>query len=181
VSERILTIGHSTHEWDEFVAILRAHGVQHLFDVRTMPRSRRNPQFNTDVMSEALCKVGIDYTHLKALGGLRKPRADSPNGGWRNESFRGYADHMDSPEFRQALQRLIETGRQQTVVAMCAEAVPWRCHRWLIADALTARGVKVEHILSEAQRKAHELTEFARIAGDRITYPPEQPDLFSAR
>ena len=175
----ILSIGHSTHPWDRFAAILRAHGVEHLFDVRTVPRSRRNPQFNSETMAEALPREGIAYTHLKELGGLRKPRADSPNGGWRNESFRGYADYMDSAGFRQGLERLIDAARRETVAMMCAEAVPWRCHRSLIADALAARGIAVEHILGETQRKPHTITAFARIDGDRVTYPPEQPDLFS--
>ena len=158
--------------------MLQAHGVATLVDVRSVPRSRHNPQFNREAMPGPLAAAGIAYLHMPALGGLRHPRPDSPNTGWRNLSFRGYADYMLTPAFAAALEELIalDGGRGRTA-AMCAEAVPWRCHRSLIADALTVRGVGVEHILSETVRKPHALTPFARVEGDRLTYPAEQPGL----
>lgn len=157
--------------------MLRAHNVEILVDVRTVPRSRHNPQFNSDALPAALAAAGIAYNHMPALGGLRHPRKDSPNVGWRNESFRGYADYMQTPEFAAALDRLIELGRAGRIAIMCAEAVPWRCHRSLIADALAARGVAVEHIMSETAAKPHTVTSFARIEDGRVSYPPEQPGL----
>ncbi len=173
----ILTIGHSTRTIEEFIAMLRAHGVEALVDVRTVPRSLRNPQFNSGALAGALAAAGIDYLHMPTLGGLRRPRKDSPNLAWRNESFRGYADYMQTPGFAAALDRLIEFARARRTAIMCAEAVPWRCHRSLIADALAARGVAVEHIMSEAAAKPHTVTSFARIEDGRVTYPPEQPGL----
>ena len=157
--------------------MLRAHGVETLVDVRTVPRSRRNPQFNSEALPAPLAAAGIEYVHMHALGGLRRPRKDSPNLAWRNESFRGYADYMQTPEFAAALDSLIELGRARRAAIMCAEAVPWRCHRSLIADALAARGIAVEHIMSEAAAKPHTVTSFARIEDGRVTYPPEQPGL----
>src|SRR3954469_977932 len=135
-AQTIYTIGHSTRPFDEFVALLQANGVRRVVDVRTMPRSRRNPQYNTDTLPETLGAAGIDYTHLKGLGGLRRPRRDSPNGAWRNESFRGYADYMQTPAFDSALGELLELADEEPCTLMCAEAVPWRCHRSLVADAL---------------------------------------------
>jgi uncharacterized protein (DUF488 family) len=170
----ILTIGHSTRPLDEFVELLRLNGVTLLVDVRTVPRSRRNPQFNQDSLPEALSAYDIGYLHLSELGGLRKARRDSPNGGWENASFRGYADYMQTPEFARAVERLIELAGQQQIALMCAEAVPWRCHRSLIADALVVRGVAVDHILSRTSRRPHVLRSFARVDGTRITYPPEE-------
>ena len=174
----MLTIGHSTRTLEEFAAVLRAHGVEHVVDVRTVPRSRRNPQFNREALPEALAAYGIGYTHLPSLGGLRHPHADSPNTAWRNLSFRGYADYMETPEFAAGLAELLALAGQRQVAIMCAEAVPWRCHRSLIADALLVRGVPVEDILSAARRAPHRLTPFARVEGTRITYPaveaPEQ-------
>ena len=166
----ILTIGHSTRTADEFLALLEAHGVAGLADVRTVPRSRRHPQFSADTLAAFLSAHGIEYLHLPGLGGLRKPRPDSPNGGWLNSSFRGYADHMQTPEFRVALERLISfsTGRQ--VAVMCAEALWWQCHRRLLADALVARGVEVMHILASGATQRHELTPFARIREGRVSY-----------
>ncbi len=157
--------------------MLRAHGVETLVDVRTVPRSGHNPQFNSDALPAALAAAGIEYLHMPALGGLRRPRKDSPNLAWRNESFRGYADYMQTPEFAAALDRLVELSRARRAAIMCAEAVPWRCHRSLIADALAARGIAVEHIMSEAAAKPHTVTSFARIEDGRVSYPPEQPGL----
>lgn len=173
----MLTIGHSTRALEEFIRLLKANGVRRLVDVRTVPRSRMNPQFNRETLPGALERDGIAYTHLAGLGGLRKPRQDSPNGGWRNESFRGYADYMLTPEFERALAELIALAGCEQVAIMCAEAVPWRCHRSLLADALAARGVAVAHIMGPATPQPHSITRFARIEGSRILYPPEQPRL----
>jgi uncharacterized protein (DUF488 family) len=167
----ILTIGHSTRAIETFLELLKAHGVKRLVDVRKIPRSRHNPQFNSDTLAATLHASGIAYTSVKELGGLRHPRSDSPNTGWRNLSFRGYADFMQTPEFAAALAALIEmAGREQTAI-MCAEAVPWRCHRSLIADALLVRGCAVAHILSDSEAKPHSLTSFARVRGEQIIYP----------
>ena len=157
--------------------MLQAHRVTLLVDVRKMPRSLRNPQFNRDTLPGALKAVGIDYVDIPGLGGLRRRRPDSPNGGWRNVSFQGYADYMLSPEFAHSLDDLIERARGQRAALMCAEAVPWRCHRSLIADALTVRGFLVEDIMSGKRTQVHKLTPFAHVEGTRITYPPtDQPD-----
>jgi uncharacterized protein (DUF488 family) len=172
----IRTIGHSTRPIDEFVAMLNAHGVRRLIDVRTVPRSRANPQYNLEALESRLRDAGIGYEHMKALGGLRRPRKDSPNTGWRNESFRGYADYMQTPEFASALDALIEAAAQEAVAVMCAEAVPWRCHRSLIADSLTARGYPVEHIMSAAKSDRHTMTSFARLEGTWLTYPADAID-----
>lgn len=167
----ILTIGHSTRPIDEFIELLRQHGVERLIDIRTIPRSRHNPQFNSETLTKSVADKGISYVHLKELGGLRHPRPDSINTGWRNASFRGYADYMQTAEFEEALRRLLELCEGKRCAAMCAEAVPWRCHRSLLADALVARGIPVEHILSGARRDVHSLTPFARIENGRVTYP----------
>ena len=167
----IFTIGHSTRTIGELIRLLQAHAVGHLVDVRTIPRSRYNPQFNLEGLHRSLADAGIGYTHLKGLGGLRHPRADSPNIGWRNAGFRGYADYMQTPEFEQHLGALLQLVVAQRVAIMCAEAVPWRCHRSLIADALTARGIPVEHILTDAPAKPHALTPFAVVTDSRVTYP----------
>ena len=173
----MLTIGHSNRSIDAFIALLKAHGVTHLVDVRTVPRSRHNPQFNADELPATLQAAGIAHTSMKALGGLRKPRPDSANRAWRNDSFRGYADYMQTPEFAEALDALIALEqRGERVAMMCAEAVPWRCHRSLIADALLARGVPVAHIMSEQAARPHALTSFAHVEGTRVTYPAA--DLF---
>lgn len=171
----VLTVGHSTRNLEAFVQLLQAHGVMRVVDVRTVPRSRRNPQFNGETLPESLSKAKIRYTHLKELGGLRHPRPDSLNTGWRNSSFRGFADYMQTPEFASGLVKLMKFASRAQVAVMCAEAVPWRCHRSLIADALLARGVRVEHITSPTRRQEHRLTPFARVEGTRITYPPEAP------
>ena len=167
----IFTIGHSTHSIEEFVRLLEAHGVGELIDIRTMPRSRTNPQFNRDTLPQSLKEISIGYLHMPTLGGLRHARSDSPNTAWRNASFRGYADYMQTPEFAAAIDRLVELGNRTQVAIMCAEAVPWRCHRSLVADALFARGVPVEDILSAARRQPHRLTPFARVEGPRVWYP----------
>lgn len=167
----VFTIGHSTRSFKEFLALLRAHGVTHVIDVRTVPRSLRNPQFNRETLAEALPAAGIAYSHMPGLGGLRKPRKDSPNSGWRNDSFRGYADYMLTPEFEAALEELIEISGQGSVAVMCAEAVPWRCHRSLIADALAVRGVEVRHITGPGTPRPHTLTPFAVVTAARVTYP----------
>jgi uncharacterized protein (DUF488 family) len=169
----ILTIGHSTRPIEAFLHLLEAHGVRHLVDVRTIPRSRYNPQFNDDALAAALHRAGIAYTNMKALGGLRHSRPDSHNTGWRNLSFRGYADYMQTPEFAGALDALIQLASAEPAAIMCAEAVPWRCHRSLIADALTVRGCAVAHIMGEGPPQPHSLTSFAKVRGTRITYPPE--------
>jgi len=153
--------------------MLAAHGVETLIDVRTIPRSRHNPQFNRDTLPASLQAAGIAYTHMEGLGGLRHARRDSVNSGWKNLSFRGYADYMQTAEFAAALDKLIELSRTRHVAIMCSEAVPWRCHRSLIADALTVRGIPVEHIMSAAVRKPHALTPFAHVDpadSDKITY-----------
>jgi len=177
----IFTIGHSTRPIDEFIRLLASNGVEQLIDIRTIPKSRHNPQFNGDSLSRALRKAGIDYIHLKELGGLRRPQPDSPNTGWRNASFRGYADYMQTKEFENVLVRAIELAGEKSSALMCAEAVPWRCHRSLVADALTARGIDVFEIVSPSPPKPHKLTSFARVRGTHITYPPEKSgDLFKS-
>lgn len=169
----VLTIGHSTRTLKEFIRLLQAHTVSRVVDVRTIPRSRHNPQFNRDALPASLKAAGIGYAHMADLGGLRRTTVDSPNTGWRNASFRGYADYMQTPEFRHALEQLIKMTDQDRIVVMCAEAVPWRCHPSLIADALLVRGIRSEEIQSATRRQVHALTAFAKAQGDRITYPPE--------
>ena len=170
---RVLTIGHSTRPIEAFVGLLRAHGVTQLIDVRTVPHSRHNPQYDTRALASALAGAGIGYDHAPGLGGFRRTSADSPNAGWRNLSFRGYADYMQSPEFAENLFGLIELARHDRVALMCAEAVPWRCHRSLIADALLVHGVGTCEIASERRLQAHRLTPFACVRGLEISYPPE--------
>ncbi len=168
---RIMTIGHSTRTLEEFIRLLQAHGALRVVDVRTVPRSRHNPQFNKTSLPRALKIAGVGYVHLPGLGGLRHAKNDSTNRGWRNTSFRGYADYMQTPEFAQSLDELIRLASQEPIVLMCAEAVPWRCHRSLIADALLVRGIRTEDILSATRRQVHVLTPFAKVRGTRITYP----------
>jgi uncharacterized protein (DUF488 family) len=150
---------------------LQAHGVSQLVDVRTIPRSRRNPQFNRESLPASLHAGAIGYSHLPGLGGLRHPRKDSINTGWRNASFRGYADYMQTPEFAENMNRLITIASEAPTAIMCAEAVPWRCHRSLIADALAARGIPVIEILSASKSQPHAITPFAKIEGQQVTYP----------
>jgi uncharacterized protein (DUF488 family) len=166
-----MTIGHSTHSFEEFVKILSTHSVEKVVDIRTIPRSKHNPQFNKDTLPKALGT--IRYIHISGLGGLRHAKADSPNTGWRNASFRGFADYMQTEEFEKNLETLIEMAAKKQIVIMCAEAVPWRCHRSLIADALTVRKIQVEHIHSATSIKPHHLTSFAKVKGTHITYPED--------
>lgn len=169
----VWTIGHSTRSFEELIAVLKAYDIDVLVDVRTVPRSRTNPQFNKDELERRLPEVGLQYIHDKSLGGLRKARPDSPNAGWHNESFRGYADYMQTPEFAEALSGLISLAREKRAAVMCAELLPWRCHRSLIADALTVRGFDVVEILDDEKSQPHRLTKFAVVEGLKITYPPE--------
>jgi uncharacterized protein (DUF488 family) len=170
---KIWTVGHSTRTIEELISLLKGYEVERLADIRTVPRSRTNPQFNKDELERTLPEVGIDYIHMKNLGGLRKPRKDSPNAGWHNESFRGFADYMQTPEFVQALLELMRLAQDRPTAIMCAETLPWRCHRSLIADALTIRGFEVIEIFNEHESRPHKLTQFAVVDGDNITYPPE--------
>lgn len=169
----VLTIGHSTRTLKEFIGLLQAHGAVRVADVRTVPRSRHNPQFNRDSLPEELKKAGLGYVHLPGLGGLRHAKPDSLNLGWRNASFRGYADYMQTPEFEESLEEMIQLAKQDRIALMCAEAVPWRCHRSLIADALLVRGICTEDIMSPTRRTIHTLTSFAKVWGTTITYPAE--------
>jgi uncharacterized protein (DUF488 family) len=168
----IYTIGHSTRTLDEFVEILQAHAIALLVDIRTIPKSRHNPQFNKDNLTRDLPRKGIAYLHLPDLGGLRKAQKNSVNAGWRNASFRGFADYMQTRAFVSALRRLMQLGKSRRLALMCAEGNPFRCHRSLVADALTVRKVHVLHISSRTSARAHTMTKFARIDGTRITYPP---------
>ncbi len=170
----IFTVGHSTLPIERFSALLHTYGITCLADIRTVPRSRHNPQFNADTLASALKHENIEYVLLPALGGLRHARKDSPNTGWRNSSFRGYADYMQTGGFEEGLATLIQISRQARVAIMCAEAVPWRCHRSLVADALSVRGIPAVEILSESSYRMHKLTPFARVKGTQITYPSEQ-------
>ena len=173
----MLTIGHSTRTLVDFIDLLQAHAVSRVVDVRTMPRSWYNPQFNKTSLPRALKKAGLGYVHLPGLGGLRHAKRHSLNMGWRNASFRGYADYMQTPEFEQSLEKLIRLTNQDRIALMCAEAVPWRCHRSLIADALLVRGIRTEDIMSPTRRQVHTLTPFAKVRGAMITYPTEvSPD-----
>jgi uncharacterized protein (DUF488 family) len=171
----ILTVGHSTRPLAEFIALLKAHSADRLIDVRTVPRSRHNPQFDHDTLPVALAVEGIGYEHVAGLGGFRRTHPASVNTGWRNLSFRGYADYMQTPEFAEHLTGVVARASRDRIVLMCAEAVPWRCHRSLIADALVARGLVVEEILSPTRRRPHVLTPFARVRGTALTYPVAAP------
>jgi uncharacterized protein (DUF488 family) len=173
----IFTLGHSTLPIEAFLALLHAYGIERVADIRTIPRSRHNPQFNDTGLAASLKTRHLEYVHLKTLGGLRRPRKDSPNTGWRNAGFRGFADYMQTEEFEDALATLIRMSREKRVAIMCAEAVPWRCHRSLVADALSVRGVPVIEVLSENNYRPHQLTPFAQVEGLRITYPPDQATL----
>ena len=176
----IYTVGHSTRPAEDFVALLKAHGVEAIADVRLIPKSRRYPHFNAEQLAQWLPDAGIAYIPFKQLGGRRRPAKDSINVGWRNESFRGYADFMQSQPFSQAIAELTDLAEQRPTATMCAEAVPWRCHRSLISDALLVRGWRVLDIMSETKAAAHKLTRFAKVDGLRVTYPPEEPQLFTS-
>jgi uncharacterized protein (DUF488 family) len=169
----VLTVGHSTRDLETFLHLLQVHSVTRLVDVRTIPKSRHNPQFNKETLPAALRTVGITYKHMGELGGLHHPVPNSCNQAWHNASFRGFADYMQTAEFDTGLQKLIKIARKDRVAIMCAEAVPWRCHRSLIADALLARRVQVEHILSEARSQAHVITAWACVRRNRVTYPAQ--------
>jgi uncharacterized protein (DUF488 family) len=172
-SPLVMTIGHSTRTLAEFIRLLQAHGVSRVVDVRTMPRSWHNPQFNKDSLPGELRKVGLEYTHLPGLGGLRHTKTGSLNVGWRNSCFRSYADYMQTPAFERSLDELVFLAKKERVALMCAKAVPWRCHRPLIADALLVRGIRTEDITSPTRRTLHTLTPFAKVCGATITYPAE--------
>lgn len=174
----VYTIGHSTRSLDQFITLLKAHHITQLADIRTIPKSKRHPHFAGDALATSLPAAGIAYRHFPGLGGLRKPRRDSRNGAWRNDSFRGYADYMQTDEFANALKDLIAWSSAQSkepgprTVMMCAEAVWWRCHRQLVSDALVARGIDVCHISSPTSAPLHSLTDFARVGPDGgVTYP----------
>ena len=167
----VSTIGHSNRSLEEFVDLLRGHDIEQVVDVRTVPKSRHNPQFGGEALAASLHAEGLGYRYMAGLGGLRHSPKDSVNQGWRNSSFRGYADYMQSDEFAQNIDVLIDVARAQRVAVMCAEAVPWRCHRSLIGDALLVRGVAVEDIIGPGPARLHRLTAFAHVEGLRITYP----------
>ena len=167
---RIFTIGHSTRPLEEFLALVREVGTDVLVDVRIAPGSRRHPHFAGDTLARALAEHRIEYLHLKGLGGRRRARPGSPHQAWRVEGFRGYADHMETAVFQEALDAVIVRAQARTVTLMCAEAVPWRCHRRLIADALTVRGIEVVHILAPGRLEPHHLPPFARAEGARVIY-----------
>ncbi len=170
----IYTIGHSTRTTDLLLGILNEYGIEQVVDVRTLPYSKYNPQFSKETFAETLEANGIKYVHMKELGGLRHPKKDSVNLGWKNASFRGYADYMQTKDFAEGVRSLIKLSRTKCTAIMCAEAVPWRCHRSLIADALLIRKVKVIHILSEKSARRHELTPFAKVEKKTITYPKQK-------
>lgn len=172
----VMTIGHSTRPAREFIHLLKAHGVQRLVDIRTVPRSRHNPQFNRSELSPALHSARLHYRYMPGLGGFRHARRDSINTGWHNASFRGFADYMQTSEFRNNLDDLINLAKAERVAIMCAEAVPWRCHRSLIADALLAREIEVLEITSATRTKPHTLTPWGKITGVQVTYPAEHKD-----
>ena len=174
----VWTLGHSTRPIDEFIGLLRAHQIRLLIDVRTVPRSRYNPQFNTDTLAQSLRDAELRYRHLPELGGLRKPKKDSINDGWRNASFRGYADYMQTEEFHRALEGLMASSTDKNTAIMCAEAVPWRCHRSLIADALVMRDWEVRHIMSPEKATPHVITSFVHFEKGMLIYPkPTDPPL----
>ena len=167
----VLTIGHSTRTLEEFVQLLEVYGVILVVDVRTVPRSRHNPQFNKETLPDTLKHYGVRYIHMPEIGGLRHPKHDSVNTAWKNSGFRGYADYMQTPEFNVNLLKIVALARENRLALMCAEALPWRCHRNLLSDALVARHVKVEHIISKDSVINHKLNELAHIEGTKISYP----------
>ncbi len=168
---RLWTVGHSTRTLEELIGILAAHRIEWLADVRSVPRSRRHPCFDRATLPGPLGRAGIGYSHEPGLGGLRRPRADSTNLGWQNPGFRGYADHMETDEFERHFGALMARAAAARLTVMCAEAVPWRCHRSLIADAATARGIEVRHILTAGEARPHRMTPFARVSDGRVRYP----------
>lgn len=169
----VCTIGHSNRSIEDFIALLLENGVGCLLDIRTVPKSRHNPQFGQDLLPDSLAEAGIAYHQMPGLGGLRRPLKESPNSGWRNTSFRGYADYMQTPEFNANVEEVVALAGSTRCALMCAESVPWRCHRSMVADALLVRGIEVEHIINPGKRRPAALTPFARVEGTRILYPPE--------
>jgi uncharacterized protein (DUF488 family) len=176
----IFTIGHSTRPIEEFIDLLQRNGVQTLVDIRTIPKSRHNPQYWHDALSESLEAAGIAYQRLPGLGGRRRTSPDSINTAWRNMSFRGYADHMQTDEFHDALQELIGIAENSTTAIMCSEAVPWRCHRSLVGDALLVRDVEVIDIMSATSNRPEKITPWAQVDGTTITYPGHEDDVEEA-
>ena len=168
---RLWTIGHSTRSSEEFLTLLQSHHIQRLIDIRRYPGSRRYPHFAADALARSVSLAGLRYEEKPALGGRRTARSDSPNGGWKNAGFRGYADYMQTEEFDRALDELMTRGANERTAIMCAEAVPWRCHRSLVADALIVRGWEVTHIMGPGQVKQHHLTAFATFESGRLSYP----------
>ena len=173
MTETVCTIGHSNRSIEEFIGLLKQNGIGCVLDIRTVPKSRHNPQFGQDQLPGSLSAAGIGYRYLPGLGGLRRPRPDSPNSGWRNTSFRGYADYMQTEEFAQNVDAVVALAENTRCALMCAEAVPWRCHRSLVADALLVRGIPVEEIIGPQKPRPHKLTPFAKVDGGRISYPPD--------
>jgi len=171
VNKVIYTIGHSTYPLDEFIRILDTYSIEEVVDVRTIPKSHHNPQFNEENLGKELPKHGIGYIRLKGLGGLRRPAKESVNTAWKNASFRGFADYMQTPEFAEAIEELISLAERKRIAIMCAERLPWRCHRSLIGDALLVRDIKVEDIMGEKSSRPHRLTEWAKVEGHAVTYP----------
>lgn len=169
----VFTIGHSTRPIADFIEIIKAYGIKQVVDIRTIPRSRYTPQFNEDTIRESLKAVKIGYLHMSGLGGLRHALKDSLNRGWKNASFRGFADYMQTGDFDESLEKLIETAAKRVTVIMCAEAVPWRCHRSLVGDALIVRGIEVRDIMSVSSSMDHALTAWAKVKGEKIIYPSE--------
>ncbi len=169
--KKLFTIGHSTREIGEFIELLAGHSITQLVDIRTIPESRHNPQFKQIALKKSLEENGIGYIYLKKLGGLRPVVKDSINDAWRNKSFRNYADYMQSEEFREGLEELMRLARKTTTAIMCAEAVPWRCHRSLVSDALLAHSIPVDEIIGSGNTRPHTLTSFAVVEKTKITYP----------
>ncbi|MDE2234974.1 MAG: DUF488 domain-containing protein [Gammaproteobacteria bacterium] len=170
----MFTIGHSNRSIEDFIQLLQVHGVESLVDIRTIPKSRHNPQFNLDALKQSLQLVQIRHLYIKSLGGLRHAARNSVNLGWRNASFRGFADYMATPEFEQGLQELMRIAEDKPTTIMCAEAVPWRCHRSLVADALIKQGWVVRDIMNRTKAPRHRMTPFLKIRNGRLIYPEPQ-------
>lgn len=173
---KVFTIGHSTREIDVFIELLKSHAITQLVDIRTIPKSRHNPQYGQSKLEKSLKQHGIEYLYLKELGGLRPAAGHSTNTAWRNKSFRNYADYMQTDAFQRGLDELIGISQQATTAIMCAEAVPWRCHRSLVSDALLVHEVPVDEIIGKGNTRAHTLTSFARVEGTSIQYPAPDPE-----
>lgn len=178
MGQTVYTIGHSTRTIEEFISLLKENGIELLVDIRTIPKSRYNPQFASESLEKSLTSAKINYEYMRPLGGLRHTTKDSINLSWRNDSFRGFADYMQTEEFDEAIKNLIEMSEKTRLAIMCAEAVPWRCHRLLVSDALTVRGVEVVHIMGRGKNSVHKITPFAKVEGIRVFYPPIEQSLF---